>query len=75
MEGVGLLVVLGLQPHVGVVEGSQGWGVSPVGQPVLQSALDHVVVVQPRVGLFRGGDLVGADDDRGSELFSVLLHL
>ena len=53
---------------------------SPIGKPVLQSALHHVVVVQPGVGAHDGGlpqaeDLAGAEDDRAARLLSLLLHL
>ena len=53
---------------------------SSIGKPVLESALHHVVVVQPRVGAHHSGlalaeDLTGAEDDRGACLLSLLLHL
>ena len=49
----GIVEWLGLSPapqHLRVV-GCEAGGVGPVGQPVLEPALHHVVVVQPRVGL------------------------
>ena len=36
--------------HVRIVRCQAGGGVGPVGQPVLEPALHHVVVVQPTVG-------------------------